>query len=62
MSVQLDGESKEIGVFCGSKKPDNLMSSDNELEVTFVSHDNRQAFNKGFKANYAFVTGKTVMW
>ena len=56
MSITIGGEPRDIGVYCGSRRPPMLMSNDNRMEVTFISHVASNA--KGFKAQYQFVTGE----
>lgn len=55
MSVAIGGEPMDIGVYCGSKRPPMLMSSDSRMQVDFASHAPSQS--KGFIAIYNFVTG-----
>ena len=56
VSITIGGEPRDIGVYCGSKRPPMLMSNDNRMEITFISHSASAA--KGFKAEYKFVTSK----
>ena len=55
-SVIIGGQARDIGVYCGSKRPPMLMSNDNRMEVVFTSRGSSRA--RGFKAIYKFVTGK----
>ncbi len=57
VSVNINGKSQEIGVYCGSKRPPMLMSHDSSLEIMLASTSAR-AETKGFKAIFKFVTGK----
>ena len=59
--VKINGENKDIGVYCGKKRPPMLMSSGNDMEMYFTSKTNSNT--KGFKATYKFVEGKRkIMW
>jgi len=61
VSVPLANRPRNIGVFCGSKRPPKLMSNDVNLDVTFVSHaTSSTSAAKGFTAVYSFVTGERV--
>ena len=55
--AKIGGEVKIIGTFCGQERPSMLMSSDNRLDVSFVSRTVMSHMAKGFKAEYRFVTG-----
>ena len=59
VAVMVQGKSDEVGLYCGSKRPPQLMSSDTTMDVIFTSHD-RTDSAKGFKANYRFVTGTPI--
>ena len=60
VSIMINDQSKDIGVYCGKKRPPMLMSNGNRLEVTFTSKTMSQT--KGFKAIYKFVEGKNHMF
>jgi hypothetical protein len=65
--VVLGGDVRDIGVYCGRKIHDSFMSSDNLIEVSFVSrpssstsiHQSTQSVApRGFRAVYSFTTSK----
>lgn len=56
VGVFIDSQPRDLGVYCGSKRPPMLMSNDNRMEVIFHSVGPASGA-KGFKADYKFVTG-----
>ena len=62
VSVTINDERRDIGVYCGSKLPPVLMSNDNRMEVMFISRPGSSSSgghsNRGFNASYSFVEGK----
>jgi len=62
VSVPVANGPRIIAIYCGSKRPQKLMSNDVNLVVTFVSHATSSTSSaKGFTAVYNFVTGKLVV-
>jgi hypothetical protein len=55
VTVFINGFPRDIGIFCGDKKPPMLMSNDNRLEVTFVTRSSIQEA-VGFHAQFNFIT------
>jgi len=56
--VVLDDVRREIGSFCGSKRPPPLMSPNARMELDFVSRTLPPAKNyRGFNVSFSFVTG-----
>ena len=56
VSILIDGRPREIGVYCGSKRPPQLMSNGERMDVVFSSRSFAKDA-KGFRANFSFVTG-----
>ena len=57
ISVLIDSEPHNLGVYCGSKQPPMLMSNNNHMEVIFTAVTGPTAAT-GFSATYNFVTGE----
>jgi len=56
VSVNIDNQHRDLGVYCGNKRPPMLMSNDNRMEVVFQSTSPGNVGPTGFKAEYKFVT------
>ena len=56
VNTYIDGNPHYIAVYCGKKKPEKLMSSEQRMDVVFTSHSAISTAS-GFHATYKFVTG-----
>ena len=55
--IYIDDERKELGEYCGQKKPPVLMSNGVKMEVVFKSDSKMKSGVSGFKFEYKFRTG-----
>ena len=58
--VYISGKPRDIGIYCGNKKPPMLMSTGNVLEVIYVRRSSSTMPGRAFNAKYEFVTGMNV--
>ena len=58
VSVVIGGQLRDIGIYCGTKRPPMLMSNGARLEVLFVS--GASSASRGFSLVFNFATGNSV--
>ena len=59
--VLVDSVRREIGSFCGSKRPPPLMSPNSHMELEFISRTLPDTKHyRGFNVSFAFVKGRLV--
>ncbi|KAK2141303.1 hypothetical protein LSH36_1123g00051 [Paralvinella palmiformis] len=56
VSIKIEGQTRDIGRYCGNQKPLMLMSNNNRLDVNFITRNREPTSARGFKATYRFVT------
>lgn len=59
LSAPVDGVLRDIGIFCGNRRPPMLMSPGSRLDVTHVSRS-LTVSTRGFAAKYNFLTGPVL--